>query len=533
MPERAAIIGFIGISGVGLVGYTLKRIFSGAEAGGGQRHHCASPQGATPSLAGLKQDEQMVTLKKISGLWTQNDDKTKIAIEILAKNWCARENMEADGGLSSATVQERKLTFNHEEISIFYSKIKRQPVFSGLAMEVIEDILTLLDEYGDCPSVVTRNVNEPDKKLDPKVIEVLKTKVTLIEHTLNVTDEVLRRLPAGPIAPKGVIAALAHDLGKLPAYYDKMYATGDHKMLGISVLDGMPKFKGLQYADDILVAIRRHHDTLDKEAPFLVSTLKDADQSARRNELQKHMLATKDDPAEHMQAKPDNSGDQSEPAQPKAFPQSLKQFRKMNQESEKAAKEAEELKNAEGGIKLRTGEEDPLGNEGGSADPLGNDQASKRTLERIDVGDWFDQEDLLNSLRKIINIQANTDTQAFSMPDGTIYFRPKWFWERIKRRYASKVPLIATADADETTKENIIYSVVCEMSEKDAVRSDLLWKNHYGAMFTLHSTGQIAPQDQFLIPIKTDAFGCVPSHFEQLKGGNLKLVSRVELKKWR
>lgn len=543
MPERAAIIAFIGASGLGLVGYTFKKIF----ADGQSNNTSSAPYKSIPSLSAYTSEEKRLALAKVSGIWTDNDTKTYVEFRLLSKIWVpptpeSKSDTEAvtEPADTSSVDKNGDPVFTHRAVTVFYHQIKSKPAFAGVGMEIIKELLKLLDEHGDCPSVVLRNVNEPDKKLDQKVINTLKTKVSLLEHTLNVTQEIMLRLPPGPIVPKGVIAALAHDIGKIPSFYDKMYSTGDHKIVGVTVLDSLKLFKGLQYGDDVLTAIRRHHDMLDKEAPFLVQALKDADQSARRQELAMFMMQEDEDIEDATNQKNGSASSvsaknnlSSVAETPKVLPQTLKQFKKVNKETEVAAKAAYEKENATGGVQLKSGEEDPLGNSGGSAHPLTDEPEAKKKLQRVDVADWLDYNGLINDLRKIIHTMASGEWQAISMPDGAVYYKPRWFWERIKRRHSAKNPSLLAADADEKDKENIIYSVVCEMVERGAINPGQIWKNHYGAVYTVYSIGTTAAVDQFLIPVNTEVFGVTPSALEADKVGNFKAVSRIEKKNYR
>jgi len=145
-----------------------------------------------------------------------------------------------------------------------------------------EDILTLLDQEGSCPSVVNRNSREPEKGLNTTVYAAL-SKVPLYRHALNVADRVVS--PGGKEAavPKLVIAGLAHDLGKLPSYQEKLFSTGDHSFIAPLVLGKLESFKKLPFASEIIEAISLHHRP--KPEPDLAKRLRDADQAARKQEL--------------------------------------------------------------------------------------------------------------------------------------------------------------------------------------------------------------------------------------------------------
>ncbi len=86
-------------------------------------------------------------------------------------------------------------------------------------LEGINRIMDILERYGDCPSVVD-TIADSEKRAATRVGDIL-SKVTLRDHTFNVARIALRLLkdtydnPVGYI-PVTIIAALGHDLGKIP-----------------------------------------------------------------------------------------------------------------------------------------------------------------------------------------------------------------------------------------------------------------------------------------------------------------------------
>ena len=102
----------------------------------------------------------------------------------------------------------------------FYGEViePHKEALAGM-LEGINRIMELLERYGDCPSVVD-TIADSEKKVATRVGDIL-SKVTLRDHTFNVVRIALRLLkdtyhdPVGYV-PAVIIAALGHDLGKIP-----------------------------------------------------------------------------------------------------------------------------------------------------------------------------------------------------------------------------------------------------------------------------------------------------------------------------
>ncbi len=103
-------------------------------------------------------------------------------------------------------------------VQAFYGEViePHKEVLTGV-LEGINRIMEILEEYGDCPSVVDI-VTDSEKKVATRVGDIL-SKVTLRDHTFSVVRIALRLLketyrdPVGYM-PAVIIAALGHDLGK-------------------------------------------------------------------------------------------------------------------------------------------------------------------------------------------------------------------------------------------------------------------------------------------------------------------------------
>ena len=223
------------------------------------------------TFKGEENKKERLKLEDISLIWTKKK-KAVVKLEELAKIW---RNFEI--------TQEQADTphFFTPVIREFFEKhLQNKPFYTGKVRVVINNILTLLDMEGGVASVVSGQY-ETESKIPEDTYKMLSM-VTLAEHTIHVAEEMLNLVPYGPNLPPALIAALAHDLGKIPKYRKQYYSLGDHAFISITVLEGIQGFKELIYADEILQAVRDHHL---KPKNFLGEKLKEADTKARRREL--------------------------------------------------------------------------------------------------------------------------------------------------------------------------------------------------------------------------------------------------------
>jgi hypothetical protein len=215
--------------------------------------------------------KEKLKLEDISLIWTKKK-KAKVKLEELAKIW---RNFEITQELADTP------HFFTPVIKEFFEKhLQNRPFYTGKVRVVINNILTLLDMEGGVASVVSGQY-ETESKIPEDTYKMLAM-VSLAEHTIHVAEEMLNLVPYGPNLPPALIAALAHDLGKIPKYRKQYYSLGDHAFISMTVLEGIQGFKDLIYADEVLQAVRDHHL---KPKNFLGEKLKEADTKARRREL--------------------------------------------------------------------------------------------------------------------------------------------------------------------------------------------------------------------------------------------------------
>jgi len=172
--------------------------------------------------------------------------------------------------------------------------------------ESVLEILSRLDKYGDCSSVV-RDGSESAYSRSENLYSLLG-KISLLKHSLNVASEIISIVDNGSFGRDSdmrrgmlLIASLGHDLGKIPELSKKAdYATGDHPIISQAELSHiMPDF--VPERQKILDAVRDHHL---KSKEFLTLMLKKADQQARAKEA-KTLLPSVENKAKSHTAVPD------------------------------------------------------------------------------------------------------------------------------------------------------------------------------------------------------------------------------------
>jgi hypothetical protein len=170
----------------------------------------------------------------------------------------------------------------------FYSEViePHKASLSGV-FEGIKRIMELLERYGDCPSVVDTITDS--ERGEVTRIGCILSKVTLRDHTFNVTRLALRLLkdtyhdPVGYI-PVTIIAALGHDLGKIPELRSQgTYVKADHPPTSVSIVEGIfEKDKDAHWLKMVAKAIGEHHQSATDQ---LSELLKEADGKARQMEI--------------------------------------------------------------------------------------------------------------------------------------------------------------------------------------------------------------------------------------------------------
>jgi hypothetical protein len=344
------------------------------------------------------------------------------------------------------------------------------------------ELLKILDNRGECPSVVNTD-REEGAKLESNVYDVL-AKTSLLQHTINVAVEIMNLFGnSGPYLQKAIVAALAHDLGKIPSYQKKLYSVGDHPLISIGILNQIAAEKRISLSaeemDEIFRAIKNHHRNSDE---FLTLKLKEADQAARRRELAENIAE-------------DAGSDSSEP-----------RVREQH--------DTEALPTSSSTVTDKT--------------DIFGDKKERIVLKETELS-WLDLDEYLSELTPYINRLDGGRWDAFSMRDGYVYIQVKTLWEvakTIARR--NKHADIFLGDADEEFRRNILYSIVQRLkTEKDAIARGLIKDGYFGAPFVVHMRDGTKYTKGFYTPFNAEAFAQTVSELEAKKVGRLKEIVEV------
>jgi len=429
-------------------------------------HVCLTATRKSQNPAAAPKEKQQLDLERLAGIWTQRSPT-----EMPAGN-TNDEKSEKDSGASPASFQDPAL-------SAFHAKyIRGRSGFPPRARSVAEGILEILDTEGGCPSVVDVN-GETESHLDRDTYGRL-AKVPLREHAVDTAEEMLRLVEPGPMTPMAVIAALGHDLGKIPGYRQDLYSLGDHPVISVTVLEKIPGFSDLSNRDDIVRAIRDHHR---KPVDFFSMKLKEADQEARKKELTRSFSLNAE-----------NADEQPEP------PDEEKQ--------ETAGTDPVKSRDYAGGD---------------------DDRDKKKNKPREIEIPWYDGQEILREIAGRINVCDEGRWEAFSMSNGYVYAQVGLMWtvaKTVARKRGDVSVLIG--DADGELRANIIYSIVQRLkTEQNAIARGLIRDGFFSAPFIVKMRdGTLHPQ-AYYIPFNLEAFGVLPSELEVKKYGKVREIIDV------
>ncbi len=432
-------------------------------------HVClaATRKSKNPAAPGPKEKQQL-TLERLAGIWTQ-----RTAGEEAPGENVREEKSVEDRGASPVSLQDPALNAFHAEY------IRDKIGFPSQARQIAEGILEILDREGDCPSVVNTH-GEAESTLEVSAYSRL-AQVTLRNHTIDTVEAMLRLIDPGPMTPMAVIAALGHDLGKIPAYRQKLYSLGDHPIISVTVLEKIPGFAELSNREDIVRAIRDHHR---KPVDFLSIKLKEADQEARKKEL----------------ARSFSLNDEKTDEQPKT-------------------RDEEERKPSAGIGQVKS----PYDTDGDNS----SDKAKTKPRE-IDLP-WYDGEAILREIAERINEVDGGRWEAFSMSNGYVYVQVGFLWS-VAKIVARKNgdPSVLIGDADEDLRKNILFSVVERLkTEQKAVARGLIRDGYFCAPFVVAlRDGTVYPRAWY-VPFNLEAFGTLTSDMESKKYGKVKEIVDV------
>lgn len=413
-------------------------------------------------------ERQEIPLSDIAKIWADGQRSGKMHIKDIAPLWRKSTVTAAD--------KSEEYLFRYTRIERWFNiHILKEPWFTQAEahIEICYQILRMLEEEDPCSSVVNP-ANDVETSWDSTTYSLL-SQTSLLDHSLHVAERAITLLidaEAHHIIPDAVIAALGHDIGKLPSNKSNLYSLGEHPLAAGRVLAEIALFKELSRKEDISKAIKHHHSRPDG---LLGKTLKKADQKARQDEL-----------------------DEAVEQQPKQIVSEITR----NQLVDNQLPDAQPV--SEGGL-ARKADADIYG------DTSSTPAASKSSQPGlINISTWFDAQTFLDELKPYINRVKNRRFMAFSMPDGVIYFQPKALEEVVRRQAESAGTMdIAVMGNKDKTMQKILFSVVERFRlEHDLIARDLIGDRYFGGYFNIKmKSGKFLKG--YYTPFRSEGFGSI------------------------
>lgn len=369
--------------------------------------------------------------------------------------------------------------FSHPEIAEFsdFMQSKYPLISKDVSFVVILRILELLDQFGDCPSVVLSGRSygaSPDRYH-------LLARVPLWRHCISVARQMIANLEYNIVVPICIIIGLAHDIGKIPEFHGAMYCTGDHPLLSRVFLSGIPEFRMISVHSEILKAIQRHH--FNAHDHLYSRLLRESDEAVRSLEHAEQLMANTLEGKENIRVKTE-----------------MPSLRKKDF----AALLGLELE------KIDLKDYRPC---------------------RVDISPWFKANAFFDQLRACLNVVSSGRWLAVSMPDGLIYCGSSGLWKMLCRAHPHTAALLA-AYAHKRAKFDIIYSVALELSEQfDLLATELIAPNDFMCPVSILSgTGKQVKRYESpirLIPFRAQALGFDTLELEREKSMSIRSMARV------
>jgi len=428
---------------------------------------------------------EKIHLRDLSALWTKEGTKT-IHISELSPLW--RDDQ-------FIALEDESPTLANPRAAAFLKNIQHWSWFEKFPLQkaICRQILKILDQEGHCPSVVNIH-GDVEGSWDENTFRIL-AQTTLLDHSLNVAEQVAQLLSdsrAWHVIPDTMIAALAHDLGKLESMRGYLYSLGEHPLAAGRPLAALPGFKDLPRKEEILRAIKLHHKKPDG---LLGKTLKKADQLARQKELEEVVLqyAPKETPKIPLT---ESARGEASSVDKKDFPPTLA----VQTDSNKPASAWQ-------------AQMDIYGENGDDS----QDKPVSAKPKLMDISKWFDAEAFLEELKPYINKMFGRRFLAFSMPNGIVYFQVKVL-EEVARKQAERAGCmeIAAMAPKDLTMRQVLFTIVHQLrGDHDVIARGLIKDAFFGGYFMVsRKIGK--SMKGYYTPFHAEAFGSI-AEMEQAK----------------
>ncbi len=156
--------------------------------------------------------------------------------------------------------------------------------------DVLKQVIEILHKHGHNPSIVLDNKDQEAVSLVSVKDNLAKT--SLKDHSCLVGIILVNKIKETyaqyeNIMPKAIIAALAHDIGKIPELrLTGVYNTKEHPLVSANKLNELFFGNPVFWAKDVIKAISEHH--ISSTGDQFTQLLQQADRQARQQELLKY-----------------------------------------------------------------------------------------------------------------------------------------------------------------------------------------------------------------------------------------------------
>lgn len=250
---------------------------------------------------------QWVDLATISAKWVESKDVAQVIRQTTEAK--IKSEQSKNGNRMSVSDFALKMLHIKENRTKEFIEKTIYPIIEKINtvdMWIIVDLILLLDQCGNIPSVASLYKQDPEKQMygDKVITTTGKTsyqvlsEFTLLDHTFRVAEIALDIYKNNSVSESGLslmfgrilIMSLAHDIGKIYKFSKEeerfslapeMYATSPHEK--ISYMMFREVYPDYPHINDIVNAIASHH--IYKVEGTLATLLKNADISAREIEI--------------------------------------------------------------------------------------------------------------------------------------------------------------------------------------------------------------------------------------------------------
>ena len=255
---------------------------------------------------------QFVDMEKISNIWLDRSD-----IERIEQNKkSSLTNSFYESGMVKTSVLDIVFNYRMRNTDIIKDYIVEYiNAYDENEIEIACVLLAMIEHHGDVPSVVSL-FDKDNEKIELEKVSITNKKnsyqilknIKLEQHTLNVVRHIFEiglksdKSMVNIQAPKMLIAALSHDIGKITNFEtlnkihhlnleEKIFATQHHEFISDLILKN--KFPSYKSIDLISEVVKFHHlsieDTEENRVIYSLGTLlKEADSSARKQEIREY-----------------------------------------------------------------------------------------------------------------------------------------------------------------------------------------------------------------------------------------------------